>query len=265
MIEQQLKKVHQIERDIKIYFRTLTGKTVSFEINEFALLSELKGKIQDREGIPIEVQMLVFSGKLLYGDKPLPEYGIKNESTIYLVMRLRGADPEEADTSSSNQSVDSSNPKQFFSEKSEDLLSIPFLLDEKFEESNKSYVRQLIFQVEENWTKESQSLLSKRSKKALAPKEILQEKLKAFDLLDALSRSGDLVFENAEMHIVNGINHCFDESLVDTIVKKNINPIQELDSTALIAAATIYHCSATDLLFDSASACLALNLEMKKG
>lgn len=62
-----------------------------------------------------------------------------------------------------------------------------------------------------------------------------EEKKQAFDLLDALSRSGSLDVDYASLHVVVAATHCFAESLMNTVVKDNINPIEKvlffLDST----------------------------------
>ena len=62
----------------------------------------------------------------------------------------------------------------------------------------------------------------------------------AFDLLDALSRSGALTVDCAELHVVIGATHCFDKSLMDTVIQNNVNPIEKVERSALIMAATVH-------------------------
>lgn len=74
----------------QIFVRTLTGRTVAILVDLNQNIFETKSSIQKAEGIPIDQQRLVFSGKQLEDDRTPFDYGIKAESTIHLVLRLRG-------------------------------------------------------------------------------------------------------------------------------------------------------------------------------
>ena len=71
-----------------IFVRTLTGTSVELQVNKNATIEEVKAMIDEREGIPKEKQCLVFSGKQLEDSKTLTDYGIIEESMLYLVARL---------------------------------------------------------------------------------------------------------------------------------------------------------------------------------
>jgi hypothetical protein len=84
----------------------------------------------------------------------------------------------------------------------------------------------------------------------LSPSDIETEKKKAFDLLDAISRSGTLPIACAELHVIVGVSHCFDNDLMGTVIQDNINPIEKCERSSLMIASTIYGEPANTLVVD---------------
>lgn len=123
-----------------------------------------------------------------------------------------------------------------------DYTKLPIELDQRFEKlETGGALRAAILTLQGDWQKKSQkALLAQPSTTSLGVDEQKQEKEAAFDLLDALTKSGALPLVNASLHVVVAAVHCFDKTVTETVIQDNMNPIENVERSVLIMASTIH-------------------------
>jgi hypothetical protein len=130
-----------------------------------------------------------------------------------------------------------------------DYTQIPIELDRRFQELDEdSALRPTIITPGKVWTlRRQKSLLSKAEESTLRKEGQREERDRAFDLLDALSRSGSLPIDAASLHVVVAATHGFDKTLTQTVIQQSVNPIEKVERSSLIIATTVHQASAEEL------------------
>lgn len=134
-----------------------------------------------------------------------------------------------------------------------DFTTVPQILNCAIEEhSGGAALRSTTVKLADDWRRNRlENLLSKPKETLLhAAREIKTERNKAYDLLDALSRSGSLPIACSELHVIVSVTHCFEKDVIETVIQDNVNPVEKLELSTLLVGAAIHGVPAHRLIRD---------------
>ena len=89
----------------EVTVNTLTGKLITLDVDPADTIKTVKQKIQDKQGVPAELQRLVFAGSQLEEGRTLSDYDIQTDAMLHLVLCLRGGSSTSSDMSTSRLQV----------------------------------------------------------------------------------------------------------------------------------------------------------------
>eukprot|EP00529_Nitzschia_sp_RCC80_P005502 CAMPEP_0113458548 /NCGR_PEP_ID=MMETSP0014_2-20120614/9980_1 /TAXON_ID=2857 /ORGANISM="Nitzschia sp." /LENGTH=1010 /DNA_ID=CAMNT_0000350077 /DNA_START=318 /DNA_END=3350 /DNA_ORIENTATION=- /assembly_acc=CAM_ASM_000159 len=156
----------------------------------------------------------------------------------------------EGSTSTQEEKANIYKTKEGDSEPGAEFTAMPRVMNATIEKYTEGCsLRSTTIKTASEWERSRQeNLLTKAETKTLRTAEIKTEKERAFDLLDSLSRSGSLPIDNSELHVFVCLTHEFENDILDTIIKDNINPIVKLEMSTLLMASAIHGVPVQDLL-----------------
>jgi hypothetical protein len=206
---------------------------------------------------PMQQSAQSYSRSVKVGGKSLQAPPPKPKTTSSAKKKAKRTQPAPESSTSTNLT---NNNKTAFEDGVEysDLTKLPQILDSQFEmfSNDERYggaLRSTIVKSDEVWTKKyKKNLLSELETVYLNSDKKKAERNKAFDLLDALSRSGVLPMSHSELHVIIASTHCFDKSVVNTVVQDNVNPIEKIERSHLLVASMIHNVGIHELISKNA-------------
>lgn len=261
-----------------ISVQTLTGKKISLNsIKKTFTIKQIKRRIQEVEGIPPDQQRLIYAGLQLEDNMILEKLGVTSDCTFHLVLRLRGGGPEmiivaddsedeekdeegsdnddnddDDDDESCSGSAETPQSDASQSNSTDVVVDASFVTDlpKKLENAVDESVSPCIINVSERWTLASyESIISNvRKETCLYSNQFRLLFQNCKDLLDALSKSGSLSLCHCTMHVITVLNHSFPETLMNTLVEENVNPIEILQRSDEQIASVIFRKPVEELL-----------------
>jgi hypothetical protein len=155
---------------------------------------------------------------------------------------MPGIEPQKPNMAQDNNKVQHIDATTSMTDTIDDFTMIPKALDTKLEHFDTDHsLHSIIIKAGTDWTRTRQlNFLTSPETTRLSSDDVRHEKIKAYALLDALSRSGTLPIAHSELHVFVAVSHCFENDVMGTIIQENINPIMKVERSSLLVASTIY-------------------------
>eukprot|EP01063_Lacrimia_lanifica_P013502 TRINITY_DN20147_c0_g1_i1.p1 TRINITY_DN20147_c0_g1~~TRINITY_DN20147_c0_g1_i1.p1 ORF type:complete len:891 (+),score=297.58 TRINITY_DN20147_c0_g1_i1:57-2675(+) len=130
------------------------------------------------------------------------------------------------------------------------LSSLPAVLEERYRRlDTDGCLRPTTIETGTTWTKKfRRTLVTNHESITLQATRQQVVRDEAFDLLDALTRSGLLPLSGVDLHVVVTATHCFDKTLVDTVIQNNVNPVEKVERSVLVVASAVHGVPVADLV-----------------